>query len=99
MRRWGIEDGETVEEAAAREVLEETGQHVINLQCHGVFKLKLARHNHSEYGALYTGTIDELRPFMVNDESDRIILRYPGEALDDPLSELSAWMITHLRRM
>ena len=89
----GRENGETLEETAIRETLEETSQHVMNLEFQGIFKLYLKWTGRCEYGALYTGTIDELRPFHINNESDRIILWHPDEVLDDQLSELSQWAI------
>ncbi len=92
----GIELGETVEEAAIREVMEEASQHAINLKCHAVFKLHLKHHDRSEYGALYSGTFDELQPFIVNNESDRITLWHPDDKLDDRLGELSRYMIDYL---
>lgn len=93
-----IENGETAKEAAIREVLEETCQHVTNLQCRGIFKLKLAHNDAIEYGALFSGTVDELREFTINNESDRITLWQPSEALDDRMSELSKWMINYLTK-
>ena len=93
----GIEAGETVEEAAIREVMEETSQNVKNLKCHGVFKLYLKVKDRSEYGALYSGTIDVLEPFIVNNESDRITLWQLDELLDDRFGEISQWMIEYLR--
>ena len=94
----GIEAGETVEQAAIREVLEETSQHVIDLQCQGLFKLYLRDTDRYEYGALYTGTIEALRPFQHNNESDRITLWQPDEPLDDPVSGLVEWTIDYLRK-
>lgn len=93
----GIEAGETVEEAAIREVLEETSQHVIDLQCRGIFKLYLKPKDCCEYGALYTGTFDELQPFIVNNESDRITLWHPNEDLDDRHGEIGQWMIDYIQ--
>lgn len=103
-RQWecaggGIEPGETVAQTAIREALEETSQHVIDLRCHGVFKLKLADSGKVEYGALFSATIAELQPFIVNNESDRLTFWHPDEgitSLDDRISELSAWMIDYV---
>lgn len=92
----GLEAGETVEQAAIREVLEETSQHVIDLRCHGIFKFWRADQDLTEYGALYSGSIDELRAFIVNTESDRILLWHPREPLEGRLSELSAWMMARV---
>lgn len=90
----GIEVGETMRDCIIREALEETCQHITEVKCRAIFKLYLKYHNRSEYGALYEATFDELRPFTVNNESDRLILWHPSESLDDRLSELTHWMIT-----
>ncbi len=92
----GIEAGETVEECVIREALEETSQHIIDVQFQGLFKLYLKAHNRYEYGALYRATFDELLPFVMNNESDRLTLWHPKDTLDDRLSELTLWMITKL---
>ena len=92
----GIEAGETVEEAAIREVMEETSQQAIDLKCQGIFKLYLKWLDRNEYGALYSGTFDELQPFIINSESDRITLWHPDEELDDRHSELGQWMIKYV---
>lgn len=92
----GIEPGETVKQAAIREVLEETSQHVLDIHCRGIFKLYLRHTDRSEFGALYIGTIDQLQQFQHNNESDRITLWHPDDPLDDRLSELSHWMIAYV---
>lgn len=92
----GIEAGESVAQAAMREVLEETSQQVRALVCRGVFKLKLHHDQRVEYGALYTGIVDTMQPFVINNESDRITWWKPDDVLDDRLSELSAWMISYV---
>ncbi len=89
----GWEEGETIEECAIREALEETSQKITDLKSLGVFKLYLKKHDRYEYGALFMATFDEYLPFKVNDESDRIKLWHPNDTLDDRLSELSMWMI------
>lgn len=94
----GWEDGETLMDCAIRETWEETSQNVVDLQCRGVFKLYLQIHDRCEYGALYTGTIEELLPFQINNESDRLVLWHPDDELDDRLSELSQWMIEYSQK-
>ena len=89
----GREAGESCYEAAIRETLEETSQMVTNLRCQGVFKMWLRHTNRCEYGALYTGTVEELRPFIMNNESDRICLWSPNEPLDEPISELTVFLL------
>lgn len=95
----GMEPGETVEQSAIRETLEETSQHAIELQCVGIFKLWLKDKNRSEYGALYTATFDKLQPFKFNNESDRITLWTYDTPLDDNMSELSRWMIDYVLKI
>ena len=89
----GREPGESCYEATIRETLEETSQMVTNLRCQGLFKMWLRHTNRSEYGALYTGTIDELQPFIENRESDRICLWAPHEPLEEPISELTVFLL------
>jgi 8-oxo-dGTP diphosphatase len=89
----GIEIGETVKDCAIREALEETCQHITDVKFRGIFKLYLKYHDRCEYGALYEATYDELLPFTVNNESDRLTLWHPDDTLDDRLSELTHWMI------
>ena len=98
-QRWenpggGREQGESCSDAAIREVMEETSQVVSNLRCHGLFKLWLNWTDRYEYGALYTGTINELQPFVVNNESDRICLWSPGDSLTEPISELTSFLLS-----
>ena len=89
----GIEAGEHPDDTARREVQEETSQVVRELRCQGVFKVRLQSDGRHEYGVLYTGTIQELLPFIHNEESDRICLWTPGETLDDDFSHLSHIMM------
>ena len=90
----GIEKGESPLQAAIREVMEETCQKVDHLVFRGVFKISLHNHNgRCEYGALYTAELEELLPFSVTTESDRIILWHPDEVLDDHFSELTRAVI------
>jgi len=89
----GWEDGETIDECAIREALEETSQQITDLKCLGIFKLYVKKKNRNEYGALYTATFDDLLPFKANDESNRIKLWHPDDTLDARLGELSWWMI------
>ncbi|MCA9886016.1 MAG: NUDIX hydrolase [Anaerolineae bacterium] len=88
----GIEAGESCQEAAIRETLEETCQIVTQVRFRAMFKcLNVA--GRQEYAALFTGDIEKLQPFVINNESDRICLWLPGQSLDAPMSEFSAYMI------
>jgi 8-oxo-dGTP diphosphatase len=89
----GIEPGELPDDAARREVREETSQVVQQLRCHGVFKIYLRAADCYEYGALYSGTVGQLLPLTPNEESERIVLWQPGQTLDGPLSALNQILI------
>jgi 8-oxo-dGTP pyrophosphatase MutT (NUDIX family) len=77
-----IEPGEHPDDGARREVQEETSQVVRQLQCRGLLKVRFRADDRQIYGVLYTGTVDQLLPFTANEESERILLWEPGEALD-----------------
>src|SRR5438067_27689 len=68
----GINLGESAYECACREVREETSQIVDKLTYKGLFKVQIE--GNLEYGALYAGEIQELKPFVPNEESERITL-------------------------
>jgi 8-oxo-dGTP pyrophosphatase MutT (NUDIX family) len=65
-----IEDGETPQECAVREVFEETGQTVeINsLRLVGLANVR----EPNKYWAIFITSIVELTPFLLNDETDKI---------------------------
>jgi 8-oxo-dGTP diphosphatase len=67
-----IEEGETPRQCAARELLEESGQQVSSLIFKGLMKFRLKPDNRLEYGALYEGKMDGIRPFTANSEIDKI---------------------------
>ncbi len=85
----GREAGEHPDDTARREVEEETCQRVETLHCQGLFKCRMQPDSRLEYGALYTGTIGDLLPFFVNNESDRITLWQPDSPLDDRFGDFS----------
>jgi 8-oxo-dGTP diphosphatase len=89
----GIEAGETPSECAVRELFEETGQLAETLTFKGIFKICLQPNRKVEYGALYTALLDEMKPFMPNDEAERIMLWKPEDALDGHLSDLSRFLL------
>jgi 8-oxo-dGTP diphosphatase len=69
-----IDDGETARECAARELIEETNQSVENLTFKGLMKFQLKPDDRIEYGALFSGEIIYLKPFIDNDEAEQIVL-------------------------
>lgn len=69
-----IDDGETPRECAARELMEETNQSIENLTFKGLMKFQLKPDDRLEYGALFSGEIIDLKPFIDNDEAEKIVL-------------------------
>jgi ADP-ribose pyrophosphatase YjhB (NUDIX family) len=88
----GIEPGESPEDCARRELLEESGQIAGELECKGVFKVRdngLAR---TMSVTVYCAEIETLQPFVPNDETNRLRIWH----VDDPdamSTELSRWLI------
>ena len=67
-----IEPGETLRECALREMLEETNQIPERIEFRGLMKFTL-KNGKTEYGGLFSVDIDTERPFVVNNEANRII--------------------------
>ncbi|WP_274364106.1 NUDIX domain-containing protein [Paenibacillus thermotolerans] len=73
-----IEQGETAKQCAIRELLEETNQSIEEINFKGLMKFRLQPSFHgperTEYGALFSGQINQLDDFVENDEAKSIIL-------------------------
>jgi len=69
-----MEPGETARQCAVRELAEETGQHVDDLEFKGLMKFRLKPDDRIEYGALYSANLAHLSRFQPNKEIDRIVL-------------------------
>lgn len=91
----GIEPGEPVEACAARELWEESGQVAETLTFSNWFRVRFPEDSREEYGALFTATLSELRPFLPNDETARIMLWNGTDALDDNFGDWSRAFIAH----
>ncbi len=68
-----IEPGETPRMCIIRELKEETGQEPSSFQLSGVMQIYAKEKKRVENGALYSGTQDEKRPFVENNETTKII--------------------------
>lgn len=78
-RQWelpsgGRESNETPKECAIRELYEETGQFVTNLDFKGLLKLKNTSNGNIKYNPIYFTTIEKLQPFQENEETSEIRL-------------------------
>ncbi|MEM9952123.1 MAG: Maf family nucleotide pyrophosphatase [Chloroflexota bacterium] len=92
----GIEVGEHPDDAAIREVWEETSQTIANPQCLGVIKLHFVRDGVREYAVLYTSEVDELAPLIPNEETSKLILWNEQTPLDAPIGQLSYGILKFL---
>ncbi len=69
-----IDAGETPYQCAVRELFEETNQHLADLTFRGLMKFRLQPDQRLEFGALYSGELPAVVPFIANDEADKIAL-------------------------
>lgn len=73
-----IEEGESARNCVVRELLEETNQEIKEVNFKGLMKFRLQPSFHgperTEYGALFSGQLDQLTDFVQNDEASAIIL-------------------------
>lgn len=68
------EENETPKECAIRELYEETGQKVSELEFKGLLKVKKLSSNEIKYNPVYYTTLERLQPFQKNDETSEILL-------------------------
>lgn len=68
------EEGETSRECAIRELYEETAQIIEQLEFKGIMKLKNKQNGEIKNNPVYYGTINELQPFIENEETSKITL-------------------------
>jgi 8-oxo-dGTP diphosphatase len=68
-----IDEGESPRECAIRELFEETNQSIKKLSFKGLMKFQLKPDDRIEYGALYSGEIENLSVFSENEEAERIL--------------------------
>ena len=68
------EEGETPKECAIRELYEETGQIVVDLEFIGLLKVENTMNNSIKYNPVYFTVIESLSPFIENVETTEIIL-------------------------
>lgn len=78
-KQWELPAGqrereETAKECAIRELSEETGQDVNNLEFLGLLKLKNAFNGKIKYNPVYFASVEKLQPFIENEEITEIQL-------------------------
>jgi len=70
----GRENNETSKECAIRELYEETGKLVTNLEFKGLIKAENSLDGNIKYNPVYFTTIEKLQPFIENEETSEIKL-------------------------
>ena len=83
-----IEPEETPQQAAIRELYEESGQAATPLSYAGVVLLHLAKSDTYELGCLYKGALTTLQPFVPNHETDRIMFLTPQQPCAEYVNEI-----------
>lgn len=68
------ETNETPKNCAIRELYEETGQRVLNIEFKGLLKVKNAIKDEIKYNPVYFTTLEKLQPFKKNNETSEIRL-------------------------
>ena len=68
------ETNETPKDCAIRELYEETGQRVLNMEFRGLLKVKNIINGAIKYNPIYFTTLEKLQPFQKNNETSEIQL-------------------------
>ena len=68
------EKNEAPRDCAIRELYEETGQNVSELEFKGLLKVKNLKSDEIKYNPIYFSTIEKLQPFQKNNETSQIQL-------------------------
>lgn len=68
------EKNETPKDCAIRELYEETGQSISDLEFKGLLKVKNIISNEIKYNPVYFTTVEKLQPFQKNNETSEIQL-------------------------
>ena len=87
-----IEAGETPDQAATRELAEESGQHVEDVTYFGWMKFQLQPDNRLELGALYTCALNAVQPFVANNEASKIMFWDLQSPIEEPVSAIDLYL-------
>lgn len=77
------EGDETPKECALRELYEETGQIVKDLEFLGLLKVRNITNGNIKFNPVYYTTMDKLQPFLENEETSHIMLWSFDEEISD----------------
>jgi 8-oxo-dGTP diphosphatase len=87
-KQWEVPAGkreqyETSKECAIRELYEETGQVVLDMEFRGLLKVKSTTNMYIKYNPIYFTTLKRLQPFIENEEISKIKLWNLNEEIQD----------------
>jgi 8-oxo-dGTP diphosphatase len=68
------EENESPKECAMRELYEETGQSVDDLEFMGLLKVKNLSNHNVKYNPVYFSIVEKIHPFLPNKETSEIVL-------------------------
>jgi 8-oxo-dGTP diphosphatase len=68
------EANESPKKCAIRELYEETGQSIVDLEFKGLLKVKNLSNNNVKYNPVYLATVEKIQPFLPNNETSEIVL-------------------------
>ncbi|XKE94589.1 NUDIX hydrolase [Metaplanococcus flavidus] len=85
-KQWELPAGrregeETEKECAIRELYEETGQYITELEFKGLLKLENTSDGSVKYNPVFAGSAEKLQPFLKNDETSEMRLWDRSEVL------------------
>lgn len=88
------EKDETPHECALRELFEETGQRLTNLNFKGLLKMR-NQNNSIHYNPVYSQTVFTLHPFIENTETNGILL-WDGKKEIGPIDEVDMELLKYI---
>lgn len=94
----GIDGDETPLEGAHRELWEEAAQKTGSLHFAGLMLARLPT-GRGFWGAVYTGELSQLRPFIANNETSALALWSPDAAFDGFISPIDLAIIERVRSL
>ncbi|WP_069201747.1 NUDIX domain-containing protein [Bacillus niameyensis] len=91
------EEGEPAKECAKRELFEETGQNVTDLEFIGLLKMENISDGKLKFNPVYFSSIKKLNPFIANEETTGIMLWDLEEKIDN-IDEVDYKLLDYINR-
>lgn len=87
-----IEADETPDQAAIRELAEESGQHAMSVDYVGWMKFRLKPDDRLELGVLYACELTQIEDFEANEETSKVMFWDMTSAIEGEISEIDAYL-------